>query len=131
MSRDTLTATVAELANVIAPGGVPAITGVAKVYPYEPKSGAMAKPTAITIDDGGMTDTDFVIVVRVYQTTDVDARRATETLRSVYQALDDLLTPYWGPTEWTRQDDPELAALIAECRLEVGREDGHLRTRGA
>src|SRR5690348_1420771 len=130
MSRDTLEATISELVDVIAPGGVSVVTGVTQVYPFEPALVQMAKPTAITVDDGGMTDIAYVINVRVYQSTDVDGKAAAENMRAVYQQLDELLTPYWGPTEWVKEFDRDIGALVATCRIEVGREDGLLRLGG-
>lgn len=130
MSRDTISNAVAELYATIAPSGVPAVSGITKVYPFDPAPGQMAKPTAVTVDDDGLSDLHYVLVVRVYQSTDVDAQKAAETLRSIYQQLDVLLTTHWGPVEWVREDDREIGALIATCRLEVGREDGLLRTGG-
>jgi hypothetical protein len=130
MSRSSLEATIAELYAFLAPEGVPAVTGVSRVYDHEPALGKMVKPVAVTIDDAGLTDLAYVIVVRIYHSTDVDAAKATATLRRLYQELDDLLTTHWGPTEWIREDDREIGALIASCRIEVGREDGKLRIGG-
>lgn len=130
MSRTSLEATIAELYEVLAPDGVPAVSGVARVYDHEPAPGQMVGPVAVTIDDGGLTDVSYIVVVRVYHTTDVDAAKATATLRRLYQEIDDLLTTHWGPTEWVRENDREIGALIASCRLEVGREDGKLRLGG-
>jgi hypothetical protein len=130
MSRETITAAIAELYATIAPGDVSAVAGVTKVYPFEPAPGQMAKPVAVTIDDGGLTDLHYHLIIRVYQSTDIDASQAATGHRAVYQALDVLLTSYWGPVEWVKEHDAEIGALIATCRLEVGREDGLLRLGG-
>lgn len=127
MSRETITAAIAELYATIAPAGVAAVPGVTAVYPFEPAPGQMAKPTSVTIDDGGLNTHAYVIVIRVYQTTDVDAQQAAENHRAVYQALDVMLTTRWGPVEWIKDNDHALGALVATCRLDVAREDDFLR----
>lgn len=130
MSRDTITNAVSELVGDVAPGGVSAVAGITKVYDHEPAPGAMAKPTAVTVSWGGTDPLSFTLLVRVYQTTDVDAAGAARNLEAVAQALDILLEPHWGPVEWTAENDRELGALIATCRVEVGREDGKFRATG-
>ena len=130
MSRDTITNAVLELAGVLAPAGSPAVSGVTQVYDHEPAPGQMAKPTSVTVAWSG-TEPDFwTLNVRVYQTTDIDAAAAARNLEAVSQAIDILLEPHWGPAEWTAELDPELGALVATCRVLVGREDGKLRIGG-
>ena len=128
--RDTVSNTIAELAALLAPSGTPAVAGVTQVYDHEPAAGQMAKPTAVTLAWAATDPAFWTLSLRVYQTTDVDAALAARTLEAVSQALDDLLEPHWGPAEWTAENDRDLGALVATCRIEVGREDGKLRTGG-
>jgi hypothetical protein len=128
--RDTISNAVAELVETIAPGGTPAVAGLVRVYDHEPAPGQIAKPTSATVAWAATDPNFWTLLLRVYQTTDVDARVAARNLEAVSQALDVLLEPYWGPAEWSAENDRELGALIATCRIEVGREDGKLRTGG-
>jgi hypothetical protein len=115
---------------MIAPGGAPAVSGVVAVYDYEPAPGQMAKPTAVTVSWAGKDPAIFTLLLRVYQATDIDAQQAARNLERISDDLDGLLEAYWGPVEWTAENDRDLGALVATCRIEVGREDGELRLAG-
>lgn len=126
MSRDSLGAAKAELLALLAPAGVPAIAGVTCVYGFEPYSGQAQGPVAITISTAGMTPTEYLIVVRVYQTVDVDAEAAQAAMDLLIAAVDTLVgsTGRFGPSSWTVEYDRELNKLVAANILEAGREDG-------
>jgi hypothetical protein len=126
--RSSLAAAKDELYGLLAPGGVPAVGGVNAVYDHEPHDGQRAKPVAITISTAGLASDAFSLTVRIYVAADGEASLFQDTLDSVLEAVDLLMTTYWGPQGWEvvdRRDD--LNAYTAECQVSVGREDGRLR----
>lgn len=126
--RNTLGAVKAELYGLLAPSGVPAVAGVTAVYDHDPHDGQRAKPVAITISTAGIGPTAYTVAVRIYAAADGEAATFQATLDSVLEAVDLLMTPYWGPPDWDVADRREdLNAFVAETNVFVGREDGRLR----
>lgn len=126
--RNSLAAVKAELFGLLAPNGNPAIPGVTAVYDHEPHDGQRAKPVAITISTAGLGPTAYTVFVRVYAAADGEAAVFQASMDSIVEAVDLLMTPYWGPPEWDVADRREdLNAFVAETQVFVGREDGRLR----
>lgn len=74
----------------------------------------------LTVATAGVTSDAWRIALRVYVPGKLPPRPAQERLDSVLDtALDHL--PRYGPDEWQVSWDPDLAAFIAECVLEVPR----------
>ena len=130
MSRATIGGAKAELFTLLAPSGVPAVSGITAAYPFEPGKGQMQKPVALTVATTGLTATAYLFAVRIYAATDVDAKVAQDNLDTILQATDVLLEPYWGPGDWSVAAVEDLDAIVAECQVAVGREDGRLRPGG-
>lgn len=126
MARTSITATKTEIAALLAPAGVPATSGVTAVYAYEPAGGQMQGPTTISVFTAGMTPTEWMVAVRIYQTVDIDAADAQATMDTILPATDRLLgsTGRYGPSQWEVEMDPVIGKLVATCVLQVGREDG-------
>jgi hypothetical protein len=126
--RNSLAAVKAELASLLAPGGTPAVSGVNAVYDHEPHEGQRAKPVAMTLVTAGLDPTAYLVTVRIYVAADGEATIFQDAFDSILEAVDLLMTPYWGPPAWDvsdRRDD--INAFVAETTVVVGREDGRLR----
>lgn len=121
MARTSLAAAKAELHALITTGGLPA--GVTVSYAHEPAPGHLQKPAAITIFTAGMSPTDYLIALRIYVTTDVDAVKAQDDLDTLIMLVDARMTSGFGPSNWDVEWFADLGALVATCVFEVGRED--------
>lgn len=121
MSRTSPTNAIAELYGLITTPSLP--TGVTAAYPFEPAPGQGAKPVMITVAFVGMTAIDYLLALRIYVTSDVDAQTAQDTLASLVMTVDGRMTSGFGPSNWDVDWDPELAAFVATNIFQVGRED--------
>lgn len=122
MSRETLEATKAELYAVLAGAGL-----AAHVYPHDPGPGRTGGPTAVCVSTAGLTDTSYLLAVRVYADAEVDAVAAQAAVDRITQEVDELLATYWGPQDWEVGYSEDYVKFVAACRIEVGREDGRYR----
>lgn len=77
----------------------------------------------VTIATAGMTPVFYLIALRIYVTTDVDAQWAQDTMDSLIQTIDARMDARFGPSQWETEFVPELAAFVATNVFEVGRED--------
>lgn len=121
MARTSLAASKAELYSLITTGGLP--SGVTAAYDYEPLSGQMQKPVAVTISTAGMTAVDYLIALRIYVTAEQDAEKAQDDLDTLILAVDGRMTSGFGPSNWDVAYDAELNAFVAVNVFQVGRED--------
>lgn len=121
MARTTIAASKAELYALLSGANLPA--GVTAAYDYEPISGQMAKPTALTISTAGMDPDFYLLALRLYQSTEADAQAAQATLDTLILAVEGKLTSGFGVASWTVEYAADLDALVATCVLPVGRED--------
>jgi hypothetical protein len=121
MTRNSLANAKAELYGLVSGANLPA--GVAAAYQYEPIGGHMQKPVAVTLFTSGMTPTEYLLTLRIYVTTDVDAKTAQDTMDTLIEMIDNQMTSGFGPSDWEVVLDQEIAALVATNRLRVGRED--------
>lgn len=118
---DSIAAAKAELYGLVSGANLPA--GVTAAYRFEPTTGHMAKPVALTIFTVGMDPDFYLLALRIYQTAEVDAEDAQDNLDLVIQAVEAKLTSGFGRAPWTIEYSAELVAFIATCVLPAGRED--------
>lgn len=121
MARTSPTNAIAELYGLITTPSLPA--GVTAAYSFEPAAGQGAKPVMITVFFAGMTAVDYLLALRIYVTSDVDAESAQATLASLVMTIDARMTSGFGPSNWENGFDPELGAFVATNIFQVGRED--------
>lgn len=124
MATNTFVACISDLFNVLASDsvGTSRVSGVTKVYAYEPANHQSLKPVVVTISPAGMTPYDWTIALRVYQTTDVDPAAAQSNIISMTTAIDSLLfSTVYGPSNWTFDLNNDLGVIVATAILEVGR----------
>lgn len=119
MARTSLGAAKAELKGLLTIPALP--TDATSVYGYEPLTGA--KPVSVTVATAGMTPTDYLLVVRIYATTDADPEWAQETMDTLIMEIDARMGARFGPSNWTVEHDRELLAFVATSVFAVGRED--------
>lgn len=125
---DTPAAAVAFLAGVLAPAGVPAVSGVEVFYDHERAPGQATKAAFMTLFFTGMNPTEFVITIRIFQSTDVDAGAAQAAVAQMAHDTDRIIKTtgkIWQP-EWEVTFAPELNALVAAGIVQIGREDWSL-----
>lgn len=114
----------AALYALLAPNGVPALTGVTRVYDHERAPGDLIKPVAVTIFNAGMTPAFYVLEIRLYVSTESSASWAQKELDRLMIEVDGLMTATFGASNWSTVFDAELGFLVATCTLDqVGRED--------
>ena len=127
MARSTFAASITELFNLLASdsAGTPRVTGVTKVYAYEPNNQSALKPVAVTITPDAMTPTHWRVALRVYQTLDIDAATAQSNIVSMVVGIDNLITSGFGPSDWTFEinTDTTVNAIVATNILEIVRAD--------
>lgn len=126
MARDSIANSKAELAALLAPGGTPAVSGVAAFYDHEPYRGQALRGVWVTLGTAGMTPEFYLIAVRVYHsTTTLPAGTVQTALDTLVQAHDALLatTGRFGPSNWEVEWNEDLDAFVATSVLAVGRED--------
>lgn len=121
MARTSIAAAKAELYGLLSGANLP--SPVVAAYDYEPLSGQMAKPTALTISTAGMDPDFYLLAVRLYQSTDVDVQAAQATLDTLILTVENKLTSGFGVASWAVEYAADLDALVATCVLPVGRED--------
>lgn len=121
MARNSLAAAKAELTGLFTSGGN--VGGASGVYAYEPLSGQMAKPTAVTVSTAGMDPDFYQLAVRIYHTADVDVKVAQDTLDGLILAVEGRLTSGFGEAAWVVDYSPDLNAFVATCVIPIGRED--------
>ena len=97
--------------------------GVRKVYNHEPAAGNMEKPVCITVVSGEVTPEDYQFIVRVYIDASQDAQQAEELKDTVIDALDDLLTDDFGPSNYSPDFGEEINSFVITSVLTHGRED--------
>jgi hypothetical protein len=121
VARTSLAASKQELYALLTTGGLP--SGVTVAYDYEPAPGDVQKPGVVTIFTGGMTPTDYLLVLRIYMPTGASVKKAQEDLDTLIMTVDARMTSGFGPSNWTVEWLVELDALVASNTFEVGRED--------
>ena len=127
MARTAFDASITELYNLLASDaiGTPRVTGVTKVYDYEPNNKNAVKPVMVTITPDSMTPTHWRVALRVYQTLDIDAATAQSNIVDMVVGIDNLITSGFGPSEWTFEinTDQPINAIVATNILEIIRAD--------
>lgn len=121
MARSSIAAAKAELYALLSAANLPA--GVVATYNYEPLSGQMAKPTALTISTAGMDPDFYFLAVRVYQSAEIDAEAAQANLDTVILTVENKFTSGFGMAPWSVEYLVDLDAFVATCVVPVGRED--------
>ena len=94
---------------------------VTVVYDHEPGPSMAQKPVSVTVCPGGISPTEWIVVVRVYVSSDAPHRQQQDQIAAVTTAVDDLMVD--GPSEWRIDYADALQCWVAACPLQVGRED--------
>lgn len=88
------------------------------VVGFEPRE--LPPGITLTVSTGGVTAGAWLIVLRVYVPGTLPPGPSQARLDSVLDTALDAL-PDLGPDEWQVDWDPDLAAIVAACTLEVPR----------
>lgn len=123
MSRTSLANTKTELYGLLTSAGIPNITGVTAVYPFEPGAGHAAKPVSITISTAGMSVDFYRIQLRLYVSPQTDVVAAQADLDALILAIESKMSSGYGRSDWSVGYDAELDTFVASILLSVGRED--------
>ena len=100
------------------------LTGI-PVYGYEPKPGGLPLPVAVTVATAGITDTEWLLAVRVYSSVRVgDFAAAQDTLDDATEATDTALGDVAVPrSSWQYQYIDEHEAIVATSIVTYPRDD--------
>lgn len=100
-----------------------AITGITKVYGFEPGADSNLD-RCITIAATGMDADFFEFAVRIYVRVS-DASRAADVLYAAVDAVDARLrsTAAFGGSDWGFDYSPEMNTFVATNTIRAGRED--------
>lgn len=95
------------------------------VYGYEPKPGGLPLPVAVTVASAGASDTEWLLVVRVYSSVRVgDFAVAQDTLDDAMEATDAALADVPVPrSSWQVQYVDEHEAIVATTVVTYPRDD--------
>lgn len=91
---------------------------VDSVVGFEPRE--LPPGITLTVSTGGVTAAAWLVVLRVYVPANLPPGPSQERLDNVLDTCLDVL-PDYGPDEWQVEWDPDIAALVAVCQLEVPR----------
>lgn len=95
------------------------------VYGYEARPGGLTTPTAVTVATAGMSDTEWLLVVRVYVSLrQADFATAQDRLDDLTVATDDALEGTPIPrSAWQTQYIDELECLVSSSTVTYPRDD--------
>lgn len=94
------------------------------VYGYEPKPGGLPLPAAVTVSTAGVSDTEWLLAVRVYSSVRSDFATAQDTLDDVMTAADAALALEPVPrSSWQAQYLDEHEAIVATSVISYPRDD--------
>lgn len=102
------------------------LTGVTRVYKYEPKVGNLLKPVSVTIMPNGTSETYYTFMLRIYASLEETPELGAAALVTAIDQVDAQIKAAGidaGPGKFDVGYVSDADVLVARADIAIGRED--------